>query len=51
MHGLMEFHKMNKGHDEVSQIGEVVLIVGEEKNPGKWMRGRVIRHVKGKDGV
>ena len=47
----MEFHRLNKGCDKVPQIGEVVLIVGEEKNRGKWMKGRVIRHMKGKDGV
>ena len=24
--------------------------MGEEKNRGEWMKGRVIRHVKGRDG-
>ena len=42
---------MNKGCEEVPQIGDVVLIVGEERNIGKWMKGRVVRHVEGKDGV
>ena len=43
--------RINEGRDEVPQIGEVVLIVGEEKNRGKWMKGRVLRYVTGKDGV
>jgi hypothetical protein len=47
----MEFHRLNKCRDEIPQIDEVVLIVGEEKNRGKWLEGRVIRHVKGKDGI
>ena len=51
MHGLMEFHRINKGNNEVPHIGEVVLIVSEEKNRAKWMKGKVIRHVEGKDGV
>ena len=28
-----------------------MLIIGEERNRGKWMNGRVLRYVKGKDGV
>ena len=51
VHGLMEFHKINRGQTEVPQLGEVVLILGEEKNRGRWMRGKVLRHVTGKDGV
>ena len=51
VHGLMEFHRINKGQNDVPQVGEVVLIVGEEKNHGLWMKARVLRHVKGKDRV
>ena len=51
VHGLMEFHRITKGCDKVPQLGEVVLIIGEETNRGKWMNGRVLRYVKGKDGV
>ena len=51
VHGLMEFHRINKGQNDVPQVGEVVLVVGEEKNRGLWMQARVLRHVKGKDGV
>ncbi|XP_028415673.1 uncharacterized protein LOC114539152 [Dendronephthya gigantea] len=50
VHGLMEYHRVNKSRNEVPQIGEVVLIVGE-KNRGKWMKGRVIKYVTGKDRV
>ena len=47
----MVFHRITKGWDKVPQLGEVVLIVGEERNRGKWMKGIVLRCVKGKDGV
>ena len=50
VHGLMEFHRINKGQNDVPQVGKVVLVVGEEKNRGLWMKARVL-HVKGKDGV
>ena len=33
------------------EIGEIVLIIGNEKNRGKWKKGRVLRHIRGKDGV
>ena len=51
VHGLMELHKINKGGGEVPQLGEIVLIVGEERNCGKRMKGRILRYVNGKDGV
>ena len=41
----MEFHRITKGCDKVLQMGEVVLISGEERNLGKWMKGRVLRYV------
>ena len=46
----MEYHRVNKNTSPVPEIGEMVLIVGEEKNKGRWMKGKV-KHVKGKDGV
>ena len=49
--GLMEYHRVNKNISPVPEIGEIVLIVGEEKNRGQWMKGKVIKQVKGKDGV
>ena len=33
------------------EVGEIVLILGEEKNRGRWKKGKVIRIVKGADGV
>ena len=51
VHGLMEYHRMNKTISPVPEMGEIVLIVGEEKNRGRWMKGKVVKHVKGKDGV
>ncbi len=51
IHGLMEYHRVNKNTSPVSQIGEIVLIVGEEKNRGRWMKGKVVKYVKGKDGM
>ena len=47
----METHRINRGKQQIPEIGEVVLVVGEQKNRGEWMKGRVIRHVKGRDGV
>ena len=28
-----------------------MLVVGDEKNRAKWKKGRVMRHVKGRDGI
>ncbi len=51
IHGLMESHRINRVETQPPAVGEVVLIVGEEKNRGKWMKGKVLRIVKGADGV
>ena len=34
-----------------SKVGEIVLVLGEEKNRGIWKNGKVVGHVKGRDGV
>ena len=47
----MEYHRVKKTTSPVPEIGEIVLVVGEEKNRGRWVKGKVIKHVKGKDGV
>ena len=47
----MENHRINREKQQTPEIGEIVLVVGEQKNMGELMKGRVIRHVKGKDGV
>ena len=51
MGGLIEYHRVNKNTSPVLEIGEIVLIVGEEKNKGRWMKGKVVKYVKEKDGV
>lgn len=33
------------------KVREIVLILGEEKNRGRWKKGKVIRIVKEVDGV
>ena len=33
------------------EVGEIVLILGEEKNRGRWKKGKVIRIVKRADGL
>ncbi len=47
----MESHRIDRVETQPPAVGEVVLIVGEEKNRGKWMKGKVLRIVKGADGV
>ena len=42
---------MKKSDGDLPQIGELVLIVGDKKNRRVWRKGKVVRHVKGKDGV
>jgi len=48
---LMDYHRINRTEAVVPEIGEIVLIVGEEKNRGQWMKGKVLQHVTGRDGV
>ena len=48
----MESHRINyRAKSQPPEVGEIVLIVGEERNRGKWMKGKVTRIVKGVDGV
>ena len=51
IHSLSESHGVNRKTAPVPDIGEIVLVVGDEKNRGKWMKGRVMRHVRGRDGI
>ena len=50
--GLRERHNLKHGGKEVNiNIGDVVLIKGEEKNRGCWSIGIVKELIKGTDGV
>ena len=51
VHSLMESHRVVKGDGKLPEVGEIVLVVGEEKNRGFWKKGKVLRHIVGKDGV
>lgn len=51
VHSLLESQRVNNKVVEAPQIGDIVLVVGEEKNRGEWKKGKVLRHVRGKDGV
>ena len=47
----MESHRLNKERETTPEVGEIVLVVGEEKNRGEWKKGKVVRLIEGKDGV
>lgn len=51
VHGLMESHRIKRGECDYPEIGEIVLIIGDEKNRGEWKKGRVLRHIRGRDRV
>ena len=51
VHGLMESHRIKRGESGFPEIGEVVLIIGDEKNRGQWKKGRVLKHIRDRDGV
>ena len=51
IHSLMEGHRLNKEGGATPVVGEVVLVVGDEKNRGEWKKGKVSRLIQGKDGV
>lgn len=52
VHSLMEAHRINrKDKQQVPEIGEIVLVVGESRNRGEWKKGKVVQQVKGRDGV
>ena len=40
IHGLMESHRINRNTTPSPEVGEIVHIVGEEKNRGRWMKER-----------
>ena len=50
-HSLMETHQLTCKTAKVPEIGEIVLIVPDKKNQGEWKKGKVVRHIREKDGV
>ncbi|XP_074611853.1 uncharacterized protein LOC141866271 [Acropora palmata] len=52
VHSLMEAHRVNrKDKPQMPEVGEIVLVVGENRNRGEWKKAKVVQHVKGRDGV
>ena len=51
VHSLIESHRLNNETGTIPQVGEIVLIIGDEKNRGEWRKGKVVRLIKGKDDV
>ena len=51
IHSLMESHRIQRERSKVPELGEVVLVVGDEKNRGKWKKEKVVNYVTGGDGV
>ena len=49
VHSLMEHHRVIKGENACPEVGEMMLVVGEEKNRAEWKRGKVVELIKGKD--
>ena len=47
----MECHRVIKGTNTHTEIGEIVILVGDEKNRGEWKKGKVTKLIRGKDGV
>ena len=47
----MESHRISGDVSCLPEVGEIVLIVGEEKSRGEWKKAKVLRLVKGKDSV
>ena len=41
----MEAHRIARKTAKVPDVGEIVLIVADEKNRGEWKKGKVVRHI------
>ena len=48
---LMESRHIKRGARNYSEVGEILLIVGEEKNGGEWKKGLVPRQIRGRKDV
>ena len=46
VHSLMESHRINGDVSCLPEVGQIVLIVREEKNIGEWKKAKVLRLVK-----
>ena len=42
VHSLLESHRINRDVSCLPKVGEIVLIVGEEKNRGEWKKAKVL---------
>ena len=51
INSLMESKRINGKQAKAPEVGEIVLVVGEEKNRSEWKKGKVLRQGKGRDGV
>ena len=49
VHSLIKCHSFNKETGTIPQVGEIVLIIGDETNRGEWRKGKVVRLIKGKE--
>ena len=49
IHSLMENHPLNKDVGAILTVGEVVLLLGDEKNQGEWRTKRVLCLLKAKE--
>ena len=47
----MESHRIKRGETDYPEIVEIVLVIGDEKIRGEWKKGRVLRHIRGRDRV
>ena len=44
-------HRITKTNSCIPKLGEIVILIGEERNRSKWRKGKLISLVKGRDGV
>lgn len=50
-HSLLESHHIYRKTTAVPDIAQIVLLVGDEKNLGKWTKGKVVHYIRGRDEV
>ena len=51
LHGLLEHHQVNRGENACPEVGEIVPVVGGEKNRIEWRQAKVVELVRGKENV